>query len=39
LRVDAFFRSKFAIYDLPIVMNYGVMYEYAVDKNNKKTQL
>jgi hypothetical protein len=24
------------IYGLPIVMNYGVMYEYSVDKNSQK---
>ncbi|HTE88985.1 MAG TPA: hypothetical protein VK639_08540, partial [Terriglobales bacterium] len=24
------------IYGLPIVMNYGVMYEYAVDKNSSQ---
>jgi len=24
------------IYGLPIVMNYGVMYEYAVDKNSSR---
>ncbi len=37
-RSQVYFAEEGFIYGLPIVMNYGIMYEYAVDRNWRRSR-